>query len=140
MLTSSTGIIQLWSLQWLHGHVCKQSAPRSRQITTPAPHHSLSTERTLFLAPNQQCQSTEGTSRESPRDRRSVYIVYCVVVGGPGSKLLCLFRRGYPECTASAGHPRTSLNLRCRLSGQGHTGSRSKHVHPPTQRFDDNYD
>ena len=34
--------------------ICKQSAPRSRQITTPIPRHSI------FLMPNQQCQSTEG--------------------------------------------------------------------------------
>jgi len=37
--------------------ICK-SAPRSRQITTPAPHH--------FLRPNQQCQSTEGTALKAP--------------------------------------------------------------------------
>ena len=40
--------------------VCKQSAPRSRQKTTPTPHHSISTGRMLSLTPNQQCQSTEG--------------------------------------------------------------------------------
>jgi len=40
--------------------VCK-SAPRSRQITTPAPHHSVFfTGQMLFLPPNQQRQSTEG--------------------------------------------------------------------------------
>jgi len=39
--------------------VCK-SAPRSRQITMPAPHHSVFTGRMLFLPPNQQRQSTEG--------------------------------------------------------------------------------
>ena len=38
---------------------CKQSAPHSRQITTPKPHHSIFTGRMLFLVPNQQCQSTE---------------------------------------------------------------------------------
>ena len=40
--------------------ICK-SAPRSRQITTPAPHHSVFTGRMAFLPPNQQRQSTEGT-------------------------------------------------------------------------------
>ena len=40
--------------------ICK-SAPRSRQITTPAPHHSFFTDRMPFLPPNQQRQSTEGT-------------------------------------------------------------------------------
>ena len=37
----------------------KQSAPSSRQITTPAPHHSIFTGQMLLLTPNQQCQSTE---------------------------------------------------------------------------------
>jgi len=38
--------------------ICKQSAPRSRLITTPTPHHSIVTGRVLFLMPNQQCEST----------------------------------------------------------------------------------
>jgi len=37
-----------------------KSAPRSRQITTPSPHHSVFTDRMLFLPHNQQRQSTEG--------------------------------------------------------------------------------
>jgi len=41
--------------------ICK-SAPRSRQITTPAPHHSVFTDRMPFLPPNQQRQSTEGNA------------------------------------------------------------------------------
>jgi len=41
--------------------MCKQSAPRSGQATTPTPHHSIFTGRMLFLMPNQQCQSNEGT-------------------------------------------------------------------------------
>ena len=65
--TYSTGV------QWLHGTdrwtdgqtdaqtICTQSAPRSRQITTPTPHYSMFIGRMLFLAPNQQLQSTEGT-------------------------------------------------------------------------------
>jgi len=39
--------------------ICK-SAHRSRQITTPAPHHSVFTGQMPFLPPNQQRQSTEG--------------------------------------------------------------------------------
>jgi len=39
--------------------ICK-SAPCSRQITTPAPHYSVFTDRMPFLPPNQQRQSTEG--------------------------------------------------------------------------------
>ena len=38
------------------------SAPRSRQITTPAPHHSVFSGRMPFLPPNQQRQSTEGSA------------------------------------------------------------------------------
>ena len=42
--------------------ICK-SAPRSRQIITPAPHYSVFfTGRMPFLPPNQQRQSTEGNS------------------------------------------------------------------------------
>jgi len=44
--------------------ICK-SAPCSRQITMPAPHHSVFfTGQMPFLPPNQQRQSTEGTSTE----------------------------------------------------------------------------
>jgi len=39
--------------------ICK-SAPRSRQTTTPAPHHSVFYRPDAFLPPNQQRQSTEG--------------------------------------------------------------------------------
>jgi len=41
-------------------YACKSFAPRSRQITMPAPHHSVFTGRMPFLPPNQQHQSTEG--------------------------------------------------------------------------------
>jgi len=44
------------SISWA---VCK-SAPSSRQISTPAPHHSVFTDRVPFLPPNQQRESTEG--------------------------------------------------------------------------------
>ena len=47
------------SISWI---ICKQSAPHSRQISTPTPHQSIFTGRMLFLTPNQQCQSTEGTT------------------------------------------------------------------------------
>jgi len=45
-------------ISWI---VCK-SAPRSRQITTPAPHHSFFTGLMPFLPPSQQRQSSEGTA------------------------------------------------------------------------------
>ena len=37
---------------WRQLTICKQSAPRFRQITTPAPHHSIFTGRVLFLTSN----------------------------------------------------------------------------------------
>jgi len=50
-------------IRWGGWAICK-SAPRSRQITTPAPHGPTAqffTGRMPFLPPNQQRQSTEGT-------------------------------------------------------------------------------
>ena len=42
--------------------ICK-SAPRSRQIIMPAPHHSVFTGRMPFLPPNQEHQSTHTHTR-----------------------------------------------------------------------------
>ena len=50
------------SIRWA---MCK-SAPRSREITMPTPHHSVFTGWMLFLPPNQQCQSTEGKVQLMP--------------------------------------------------------------------------
>ena len=44
--------------------ICKQSAPRSKRITTQTPHHSIFTGRMLFLMPNQQYQSIEHSKRK----------------------------------------------------------------------------
>jgi len=43
----------------------RQSAPRSEQITTPAPTTQFFTGWMPFLPPNQQRQSTEGTYNNS---------------------------------------------------------------------------
>ena len=51
--------------------ICK-SAPRCRQITMPAPHHSVFTGRMPFLPPNQQCQSTEGNVSYNTVDLKSL--------------------------------------------------------------------
>jgi len=59
--TRDDGVLGRSGIRWT---ICKQSAPRSRQTTTPTPHHSISTGRMLFLTPNQQCQSTEGTTQK----------------------------------------------------------------------------
>jgi len=49
------GVLGSSGINWT---VYKQSALRSRQITTSAPHHSIFTDWMLFLTPNQECQST----------------------------------------------------------------------------------
>jgi len=51
-----------WEGSGVSWTTCKQSAPRTRQITTPTPHRSIFTGRMLFLMPSQRRQSTEGTS------------------------------------------------------------------------------
>ena len=47
--------------------ICK-STPRPRQITMPAPHHSVFTGRMPFLLPNQQRQITEGKRYDNVKD------------------------------------------------------------------------
>jgi len=51
------GVLGCSSISWT---ICKQSAPRSRQITSPTPNHWIFTGQMLFLMPNQQCQSAGG--------------------------------------------------------------------------------
>ena len=46
--------------QWHSWAICK-SAPHSRKITTPAPHHSVFYRLDALLLPNQQHQSTKGS-------------------------------------------------------------------------------
>jgi len=53
--------MRLWDGSGTSWTICKQSAPCSIQITTPTPHHSIFTGQILFLTPNQQCYSIEGT-------------------------------------------------------------------------------
>ena len=57
--------------------ICKQSAPRSRQITTPTPRHSICTGQMIFLTPNQQCQGNEGNPSWT-EDNPSVFELSCV--------------------------------------------------------------
>jgi len=62
--------------------ICK-SAPRSRQITTPEPHHSVFTGRMPFLPPNQQRQSTEGKALKADfLDTVQVinYIIFIIII------------------------------------------------------------
>jgi len=79
-----------WDGSGISWTICKQSAPRSRQITTPTPHQSICTRWMLFLTPNQQCQSTQVPSiadrRQTGRES-SVSFVRLV----PCVRNLCLF-------------------------------------------------
>ena len=56
-----------WDGSGISWTTCKQSAPRSRQITTLTPHHSIFTGRMLFLTPSQQRHSTEGKGGRTSR-------------------------------------------------------------------------
>jgi len=50
--------------------ICKQSAPRCRQITTPTPHHSVFTGRMLFPTPSQQFRALKAQTKHlSPRPK-----------------------------------------------------------------------
>jgi len=53
------GVLGCSGISWT---ICKQSALRCRQITTPTPHDSIFTGRMRFLMPNQQCLSTDATA------------------------------------------------------------------------------
>jgi len=55
--------------------VCKQS-----DIITPTPHHSVFTDQMLFLMPNQQCLSTDGTSYHCPKSLESLSIMSGVML------------------------------------------------------------
>ena len=75
---------------------CK-SAPRSRQITTPAPQHSVFTGRVPFLPPNQQCQSTSIVM-----ERNCVTVTVCIRRTSPP---LLHYPRRITERTACCRHP-----------------------------------
>ena len=53
------GVLGCSGISWT---IYKQFEVRSRQTTTRTPHHLIFTGWMLFLKPNQQCQSTEGTT------------------------------------------------------------------------------
>jgi len=64
----------LWNGSGISWTICKQSAPGSRQITTPTPRRSIFTGRVLFLTPNRQCQCTED---KLIREDSSEYLCLC---------------------------------------------------------------
>jgi len=75
--------------------VCK-SAPHSRHITTPTPRHLIFTGWMLFLMPNQQCQSTDGTGLH----------LFLVIREDCAFSALTLFvgrQEGHPACKKLSG-------------------------------------
>ena len=52
-------MIGFWNGSGISWTICKQSAPSSRQITTPTPHQRIFTGQMLFLTTN-RAKSTEG--------------------------------------------------------------------------------
>ena len=55
-----------WDGSGISWTVCKQPAPRSRQTTTPTPHHSVFAVRMLFLTNSVEALKAHG-ERESYR-------------------------------------------------------------------------
>jgi len=49
-----------WDGSGISWTICKQSAPRCTQITTPTRHHSIFTDRVLFMTPDMQREIAEG--------------------------------------------------------------------------------
>ena len=82
--------------------VCN-SAPHSRQITTPVPHHSdFFTGRMPFLPPNQPRQSTEGISKDKIRSK-NYYRWQRGWVNGGCASLMGGLDGGKTTCPASSG-------------------------------------
>ena len=68
--------------------ICK-SAPRSRQTTTPAPHHSVFYRPGAFLLPNQQCQITEGNNNSYKGYGVNTCFFWCQL-----TRLCCILYKG----------------------------------------------
>jgi len=68
-----------WDGSGISWTICKQSASRSRQITSPAPHRSIFTGWMLFLMPSQQYQST-GIDME--QNYATVTLCICLLAEG----------------------------------------------------------
>ena len=106
--------------------ICK-SAPRSRQITMPAPHHSVFTGRMPFLPPNQQCQSTEASSEHGvymySTSSGSVHTSHWKLANWTA---LCSSRPSYATITTRVHWSRASASRRDWL---GETRATGRNVH-----------
>jgi len=65
--------------QWHQLDHTQITAPRSRQITTPVPHHSVFTGQMPFMPPNQQRQSTKGRCRKLQAFTRRRVKLHCSI-------------------------------------------------------------
>ena len=85
--------------------ICK-SAPCSRQITMPAPHHSsFFTGRMLFLPPNQQHHSTEGNINDIKYGRKGRSNNYWhLFMSVTVSMLICIQWHIYLQCYVANMH------------------------------------
>ena len=100
------GVLGSSGISWT---IRKQSASRSRQITTPTSHHSIFTGRMLFLTPNQQCQST--VQRAFKRIVNKVMICECQSYSGVSSPSGS-FESCSPLCARILSVPRQRWNMR----------------------------
>ena len=112
--------------------ICK-SAPRSRQITTPAPHHSDFTGRMPFLPPNQQRQSTEGTTKQWWNIRNIWYMQCWKEIDWYKAIIIWkLFWCGVNVDNAEMRTPDSSPYSECAgCCQQGHAGSKTLHRQNP---------
>ena len=76
--------------------VCKSFALHSRQITMPAPYHSVFTGRMFFPPPNQQRQTTEGTSNQNQNISKHAWTPFFL------KDKICFVRSGQLRLTAFA--------------------------------------
>jgi len=87
---------EMWGGSGISWTICKSFAPRSRQITTPATHHSIFYSLQLFLTRNQRCQSTEGLRWMWPLNWH-----LCILDSMQAGDLLNRPNRGLSSCHVS---------------------------------------
>jgi len=90
----------VWDGSGICWTICKQSVPRSREITTPTP---FFTGCMLFLMPSQLCQSTGGTFQITP--------FKCCVTGLPEFSQLLLDFFNIADLQLIFMMPRDFINL-----------------------------
>ena len=118
--------------------ICK-SAPCCRQITMPAPYHSVFTGQMPFLPPNQQRQRTEGSETETEHSETSstrrnkrckyVHMLTCTWVGtwAPRGRGKCLWAAR--SCQSEAGLCDHSVQHRTSTASYSHLHNRTAGTH-----------